>query len=124
MRLSLACAPCPNATFMFGTLAEGTLEAPEIELEVTLDDVEALNLAALAGTHRLTKLSAAAYLRLQDRNQALQGEQRLDGARSRLVVSREPSVGRGSRNSVWLFRASNDGAPPVPRLGAARCEGG
>ncbi|MGH9321952.1 MAG: 1,4-dihydroxy-6-naphthoate synthase [Vicinamibacteria bacterium] len=90
MRLSLAYSPCPNDTFMFGALAQRRLSAPDLELEITLDDVEALNQAAFARTHHLTKLSAAAYVQLQDRYQALRVGAALGRGAGPLVVTREP----------------------------------
>jgi len=57
--LTLAYSPCPNDTFIFGALANGWLpDAPSVS--VTLDDVEALNDAALNGTYDVTKVSYAA----------------------------------------------------------------
>lgn len=57
--LSLAISPCPNDTFVFHEMAA--------RYHLVLDDVEALNQAAEAGAHDVTKISVAAYGRLRDR---------------------------------------------------------
>jgi 1,4-dihydroxy-6-naphthoate synthase len=57
--LSLAYSPCPNDTYIFAAWTRGMLAgAPPVE--VVLDDVEALNEAALAGRFELTKVSYGA----------------------------------------------------------------
>jgi 1,4-dihydroxy-6-naphthoate synthase len=57
--LSLAYSPCPNDTYIFAAWTQGLLaNAPPVR--VVLDDVEALNLAAQAGRHVLTKVSYGA----------------------------------------------------------------
>ena len=59
MDYSLAYSPCPNDTYIFAALTQGMLpDAPHVD--VVLDDVEALNLAALEGKHALTKVSYGA----------------------------------------------------------------
>ena len=58
-RYTLAYSPCPNDTFIFAALANGLLDgAPAVD--VVLDDVEALNLAAREGRYELTKVSYGA----------------------------------------------------------------
>jgi 1,4-dihydroxy-6-naphthoate synthase len=58
-RLSLAYSPCPNDTYIFAAWTNGLLDgAPPVD--VVLDDVEALNEAARAGRHALTKVSYGA----------------------------------------------------------------
>jgi 5,8-dihydroxy-2-naphthoate synthase len=56
---SLAYSPCPNDTYIFAALTNGLLEG-EPAVEVVLDDVEALNLAAREGRFELTKVSYGA----------------------------------------------------------------
>ncbi len=64
-RYTLAYSPCPNDTYIFAALTNGLLpDAPRVE--VVLDDVEALNLAAKAGVHELTKVSYGAIPYLLD----------------------------------------------------------
>jgi len=53
---TLAYSPCPNDTYIFAAWTEGLLtEAPRVT--TVLDDVEALNNAALSGRYALTKVS-------------------------------------------------------------------
>jgi len=57
--LSLAYSPCPNDTFIFAAWTRGLLRgAPPVD--VVLDDVEALNEAALGKRYALTKVSYGA----------------------------------------------------------------
>jgi 1,4-dihydroxy-6-naphthoate synthase len=56
--LSLAISPCPNDTFVFCAMAA--------HYQLTLDDVEALNLRAEAATYDLSKISVAAYGRFRE----------------------------------------------------------
>ena len=56
--LSLAISPCPNDTFVFCALAD--------RYQLTLDDVEALNLRAEAAVYDLSKISVAAYGRFRE----------------------------------------------------------
>ena len=56
--LSLGFSPCPNDTFIFYGLVHGLIELPFVTFaEPVLDDVEQLNLWALAGKLDVTKLS-------------------------------------------------------------------
>ena len=57
--LSLAYSPCPNDTFIFAAWTQRLLnDAPPVN--VVLDDVEALNIAARSGQYALTKVSYGA----------------------------------------------------------------
>ncbi len=59
MTYSLAYSPCPNDTYIFAALTNGLLpDAPQVN--VVLDDVEALNVAARHGRYELTKVSYGA----------------------------------------------------------------
>ena len=68
--LSLAYSPCPNDTFIFAAWTRGLL--PDVPpVTVVLDDVEALNRAALEGRHELTKVSYGAIPQLLGRYRIL-----------------------------------------------------
>lgn len=112
MRLSLAYSPCPNDTFMFGALAQERVVAPGIQWDITLDDVEALNQAAFERRHHVTKLSAAAYVHLQDRYVALDAGAALGHGAGPLVVSREPI----SRESLSRSRVALPGQHTTAHL--------
>ena len=57
MKVSLAYSPCPNDTFMFHAMVEGLVDTEELSFDVTLSDVENLNLSAASGTYDISKLS-------------------------------------------------------------------
>lgn len=58
--LTLGYSPCPNDTFIFYALAVGLVQAPADRLEITLADVEELNLEAAEGELDICKVSVAA----------------------------------------------------------------
>ncbi|HZV82433.1 MAG TPA: 1,4-dihydroxy-6-naphthoate synthase [Geobacteraceae bacterium] len=55
--LTLGFSPCPNDTFIFHALVSGLVGLPEISFRERLEDVETLNLLALAGELDVTKVS-------------------------------------------------------------------
>lgn len=61
MKLSLGFSPCPNDCFMFDAIVHRRIDLEGLEFAVHLDDVEALNEAALAGRAQVTKLSYHTY---------------------------------------------------------------
>jgi 1,4-dihydroxy-6-naphthoate synthase len=85
-RYSLAYSPCPNDTYIFAALANGLLaDAPPVE--VVLDDVEALNLAAREGRYELTKVSYGAIPSLLDKYRILRAGGALGRGCGPLVVA-------------------------------------
>jgi 1,4-dihydroxy-6-naphthoate synthase len=86
-RYSLAYSPCPNDTYIFAALANGLLaDAPAVD--VVLDDVEALNLAAREGRYELTKVSYGAIPALLDKYRILRTGGALGRGCGPLVVAR------------------------------------
>ena len=71
MKLTAACSPCPNDTFMFHDLASGELTLPDRRIEVQLHDVETLNRMALSGTFDVTKISFHTYLLVREQYKLL-----------------------------------------------------
>jgi 1,4-dihydroxy-6-naphthoate synthase len=85
-RYSLAYSPCPNDTYIFAALANGLLsDAPPVE--VVLDDVEALNIAAREGRYELTKVSYGAIPSLLDKYRILRAGGALGRGCGPLVVA-------------------------------------
>jgi 1,4-dihydroxy-6-naphthoate synthase len=88
MTYSLAYSPCPNDTYIFAALTNGLLpDAPHVE--VVLDDVEALNVAARSGRHELTKVSYGAIPYLLDGYRILRAGGALGRGCGPLVIARE-----------------------------------
>ncbi|MFN2460066.1 MAG: 1,4-dihydroxy-6-naphthoate synthase [Candidatus Velthaea sp.] len=88
MTYSLAYSPCPNDTYIFAALTNGLLpDAPRVD--VVLDDVEALNAAALEHRHALTKVSYGAIPYLLDGYRILRAGGALGRGCGPLVVARE-----------------------------------
>jgi len=88
VNLSVAYSPCPNDTFIFNDLANGTLGGPELTLDVHLHDVETLNRMALEGVYDVTKVSFAAYLRARQKYELLSVGAALGYGCGPLVVAR------------------------------------
>ena len=86
MDYSLAYSPCPNDTYIFAALTQGLLPgAPRVD--VVLDDVEALNVAALDGKHVLTKVSYGAIPALLGRYRILRAGGALGRGCGPLVIA-------------------------------------
>ncbi len=64
MTLSLGFSPCPNDTFIFDALVNKRIDTKGLNFEVTMTDVEQLNVMATNNVLQVTKLSyhAFAYL--------------------------------------------------------------
>jgi 1,4-dihydroxy-6-naphthoate synthase len=90
--LSLAYSPCPNDTYIFAAWTRGMLpDAPPVD--VVLDDVEALNEAALAGRFELTKVSYGAIPYLLDRYRILRAGGALGRGCGPLVIAKPGADG-------------------------------
>jgi 1,4-dihydroxy-6-naphthoate synthase len=90
--LSLAYSPCPNDTYIFAAWTKSLLPgAPHVD--VVLDDVEALNEAALGGKHVLTKVSYGAIPYLMKHYRILRSGGALGRGCGPLVVTKPSSDG-------------------------------
>lgn len=89
MTLRLGFSPCPNDTFIFHALVHG-LVAPDLDVHVTLADVQELNDLAVAGALDVAKISYHAYLHVADRFAMLPAGGALGRGVGPLVVTREP----------------------------------
>lgn len=70
-QLTFGYSPCPNDTFMFNALAEGTVEVAGCSLKPVLHDIETLNALAVDEAMDISKLSFYAWMANQDRYQLL-----------------------------------------------------
>ncbi len=87
-RYRLAYSSCPNDTFIFKAIARRLIDLEGREFDICIDDVEALNQAAVQLTHDITKLSFAALGNLLDRYALLRSGAALGSGCGPLVVSR------------------------------------
>ena len=60
--LTFGYSPCPNDTFMFNAIADGTVTLPGHALRTVLHDVETLNALAMDAVLDVSKLSFYAWL--------------------------------------------------------------
>ena len=108
-RYSLAYSPCPNDTYIFAALTNGLLDdAPHVE--VVLDDVEALNVAAKNGVHELTKVSYGAIPMLLEHYRILRAGGALGRGCGPLVIVK-PQADGSARPLAALARDATIAIP-------------
>lgn len=89
-RIRLGFSPCPNDTFMFDALVHGKIDTGNLEIEVVMADVEALNQLAFKGELEATKLSYHALAHVTDTYQLLSSGSALGRNCGPLLIAREP----------------------------------
>ena len=90
MKLALGFSPCPNDCFMFDAIVNRRIDLEGLEFAVHLDDVEALNEAALAGQAQVTKLSYHTYAFCTERYVLLDAGSALGRNCGPLLISKRP----------------------------------
>lgn len=66
--MKFAITPCPNDTFSYYALISGAIKS---DFEFVFEDIETLNIDALAGKYPVTKMSFAQYLLCSDKYELL-----------------------------------------------------
>lgn len=87
-RYRLAYSSCPNDTFIFKAIAGRLIDLDRVDFDISINDIEALNQAAVQLTHDITKLSFATLGNLLDRYALLRSGAALGSGCGPLVVSR------------------------------------
>lgn len=90
MTLTLGFSPCPNDTFIFDAMLHGKIDTEELDFEVFMEDVEALNRRAFAGELDITKLSYHAFAHLTDRYALLHAGSALGNNCGPLLIAKTP----------------------------------
>lgn len=72
MRVSLAYSPCPNDTFMFHAMVKGLIDTEGLSFDVTLSDVEDLNLRATSGAYDISKMSYHGWFNVMEHYRMLE----------------------------------------------------
>jgi 1,4-dihydroxy-6-naphthoate synthase len=90
MTLTLGASPCPNDCFIIDAIVHRRIDLEGLEFDVRLDDVEALNRAALAGQLDVTKLSYHAFAFCADRFVALNAGSALGRHCGPLLIAKRP----------------------------------
>jgi 1,4-dihydroxy-6-naphthoate synthase len=70
-KITLGFSPCPNDTFIFDAWLHGKIDSEGLEVDLVLEDVEALNRRAENGELHVTKLSYHAFAYLTEQYQLL-----------------------------------------------------
>lgn len=91
MKISIGFSPCPNDTFIFDAMVHGKIDTEGLTFDVTMADVEALNLMAFEGRLHVTKLSYHAWGYCLDRYALLDAGSALGNNCGPLLISRAPA---------------------------------
>jgi 1,4-dihydroxy-6-naphthoate synthase len=130
-RLTIGFSSCPNDTFMFHALVSGAVQIEGLELDVVMEDIEALNHRATAPDGQrlaVTKLSVSAVGRAIERYAILGAGAALGRGCGPLVVRRRDADARalselagarvaipGVQTTAWLLlRTFGPEVEPVP----------
>lgn len=113
--LTLGFSPCPNDTFIFDALIHHKIDTEGLEFDVLFEDVETLNLKALAGELDITKLSYHAYAYVLNNYVLLDAGSALGfGVGPLLISSREYQVSSNEDvESVKLRVEGQSGNAPI-----------
>jgi len=87
-RLSLGFSPCPNDTFIFDAMVNGSIDTSHLSFDVYLEDVQTLNEWALNGKLDLTKISYGVYPLLKDKYRLLESGGALGSGVGPLLIAR------------------------------------
>lgn len=98
-KISLGFSPCPNDTFIFDAWINGKIDNEGLEVELFLEDVEALNRRAENGELNVTKLSYHAFAYLTETYQLLTSGSALGHGVGPLLVSASEMTEKDLANS-------------------------
>ena len=88
--LTLGYSTCPNDTFIFGGIAQKSIDLADFSFDITLADVEELNRMAMWAELDVSKISAAALPHVLDKYLVLQAGGALGRGCGPMIVAREP----------------------------------
>ena len=88
-KISIGFSPCPNDTFIFDALVNGSMDTQGLQFEPQLEDVETLNRWASAGKLQVTKLSLPALFQNLDKYQILDSGAALGRGVGPLLIAKE-----------------------------------
>lgn len=103
MKLRLSISTCPNDTFMFYGLVGKRVDTEGLEFDLTLADIQQLNLGAIAGEPHITKMSYAVYPQVESQYRISNSGSALGRGNGPLLVSRRkiyPDEAPGVRIAV------------------------
>jgi 5,8-dihydroxy-2-naphthoate synthase len=90
MNITLGFSPCPNDTFIFNALVNGSLLPAGHRLQVSLHDVETLNRMAFEEQLDVTKLSFHAWLKVRENYRLMSSGGALGYGCGPLVIASKP----------------------------------
>ncbi|HET6245603.1 MAG: 1,4-dihydroxy-6-naphthoate synthase [Bacteroidetes bacterium] len=90
MKLSLACSPCPNDTFIFDAMLHQKIDTHGLSFDLEMADVEKLNKKAFNGDTDIIKLSFHAFAFLTEKYELLDSGSALGNNCGPILISKEP----------------------------------
>ncbi len=88
--VTIGYSPCPNDTFIFDALVHEKIDTEGLHFEPILEDVEALNRRAFAGSLQVTKLSYYAFAHLTHSYRLLDAGSALGYGCGPLLIAQRP----------------------------------
>jgi len=89
-KLTLGFSPCPNDTFMFDAMVNGKIDTEELEFEVLIEDIEALNIKVIKSKLDVSKISFSAFTIVTDKYILLTSGSALGNGVGPLLISNYP----------------------------------
>lgn len=90
-KLSLGISPCPNDTFVFDAMLRGAVQ-PRLDVDLVMEDVEALNQRAREASLDVTKISFHAWFHVLDEYVLLSSGSALGRGCGPLLVTKDPEL--------------------------------
>ena len=119
MRVSLAYSPCPNDTFMFHAMVEGLVDTEGLSFDVTLSDVEDLNMSAPSLTYDISKMSYHGWFNVMGLYRMLESGSALGYDCGPLCVCKAGNHAAASFKSAVSSEVPGDVATPPTTLRVA-----
>ena len=100
MAYSFAFSPCPNDTFMMHGLMTGKISSPGVEFDISLHDIQELNVGMASERFDLCKVSSVAALRHEDTYEILSSGAAIGYGVGPLVVKRADAAPLNSSSRI------------------------
>lgn len=92
-RLKLCISPCPNDTFMFDGMVNGSIDCEGLIFDVEFHDIEELNAGVMQGVPDVSKISCAVLPAISERYRLLDSGAALGRGNGPLLVRRKGEQG-------------------------------
>ncbi len=105
-QLTLGFSPCPNDCFIFDALVHHKIDTENLQFDIVMEDVEALNQKAFRGELDITKLSYYAYAYLTKEYQLLGAGSALgSGCGPLLIANSQLAIGNSIQETILNLKS-------------------